>query len=109
MTEYEYDEGGRLIRSVTVGEGEWTELDRAEMFALALFRDGILCPCGCGFMAADTFANEKLGPVPQFSASRIVCRARLARLEAEAALEEQGKSQSVSARARVWTTSMRKG
>lgn len=91
---------------MTTTEGEWTEVDRAEMFALEEFRSAILCPCGCGFRAVDTLANEKLGPVPSFSATRVVCRARLARLEAEAALDDPKKPIPVSARARVWTTTM---
>lgn len=78
------------------------------MFALQEFRAAILCPCGCGFHAADTFANEKLGPVPTFSATRVVCRARLARLEAAAAVDDPKKPPPVSAQARVWTTTMQK-
>jgi hypothetical protein len=78
------------------------------MFALEEFRSSILCPCGCGFLAADTLGNEKLGTAAQFSASRVVCLARLARLEAEAALDDPKKAPPVSARARVWTTHMTK-
>jgi hypothetical protein len=104
ITEYEYDGDGKLIRSVTTTEGEWTEVDRAEMFALEEFRSSILCPCGCGFKAADTLSMEGVGP--DFTASRVVCRARLARLETEAAIDDPKKPAPVSARARIWTTSM---
>lgn len=92
---------------MTTTEGEWTEVDRAEMFALEEFRSAILCPCGCGFLAADTLANEKLGPAPSFSASRVVCRARLARLEAQAGVDDPKKAPPVSAGARIWTTHMK--
>lgn len=76
------------------------------MFALEEFRSAILCPCGCGFLAADTLSMEGVGP--DFSSSRVVCRARLARLDAEAAADDPKKPPPVSARARVWTTSMKK-
>lgn len=75
------------------------------MFALEEFRSAILCPCGCGFLAADTLSMEGAGP--DFSASRVVCRSRLARLDAEAALDDPKKPQPTSARARVWTTTMK--
>jgi len=46
VTEYEYDEAGRLLRSVTTREPEWSEEDAAWMLALAAYRRG-LCPlCG---------------------------------------------------------------
>ena len=77
------------------------------MFALEEFRSSILCPCGCGFKAADTLANEKLGPVPTFDATRLgVCRARVARLEAEAGLDDPKKPRPLTAQARIWTTTM---
>jgi hypothetical protein len=110
VTEYEYDGDGRITRSVATTESAWTEVDRAEMFALAEFRSSILCPCGCGFLAADTLANEKLGPVPTFTATRVVCRARAARLEAAAGVDDPKKPPPPSAGARIWTTTMnRKG
>lgn len=76
------------------------------MFALAEFRSSILCPCGCGFKAADTLSMEGVGP--DFSASRVVCRARLARLEAAAGVDDPKKAPPVSAGARIWTTVMTK-
>jgi len=93
-----------VVRTVTTRESRWTEVDRAEMFALEEFRSSILCPCGCGFKAADTLSMEGVGP--SFDATRVVCRARLARLEAEAAVDDPKKPAPVSARARIWTTSM---
>lgn len=59
-TTYEYD-GDRLVRSVTVREPEWTEQDRAWMFALAGYRDSYFCPCGCGLPAEQTLAHENDG------------------------------------------------
>lgn len=109
MTEYEYDEDGRLIRAVTTRESEWTEQDRAEMFALDLYRYDLLCPCGCGFLAEYTLADEKAGPLPAtFEASRVVCHARLARAQAMANADDPKQPQPVSAQARIWTTYMHK-
>lgn len=105
-TEYEYDEQGRVTRAVATRAGEWTEVDRAEIFALEEYRNGLLCPCGCGFLAADTLSMEGVGP--DFSASRVVCRARLAQAEAASAVDDPKKPPPVSARARVWTTVMKK-
>lgn len=46
FTEYEYDEDGRLVRSVTTREAEWDEQERAWMLSLAEHESG-LCPlCG---------------------------------------------------------------
>lgn len=90
---------------MTTTEGEWTEVDRAEMFALEEFRSAVLCPCGCGFLAADTLSMEGVGP--NFSSSRVVCRARLARLEAQAGADDPKKPPPVSAGARIWTTHMK--
>jgi hypothetical protein len=93
-----YDRRGRLIRSVTTREPEWTERDQAEVLALALYRAS-LCPCGCGHQVADTTSHEETGPA--FAASRTACRARLAQLEAERAAD--GGKPSPNAAARLWT------
>ncbi len=60
---------------MTRREPRWTEQDRAELLALDLFRS-LKCPCGCGLDMADTTSQEDGGP--QFVASRVICRARLA-------------------------------
>ena len=102
-TRHVYDRRGRLIRSVTTREPEWTELDQAEVLALAEYRAS-LCPCGCGFPAADTTAPEATGPV--FVVGRSTCNARLALLEAQRGADA-GKPASPNAPARLWT--IRKG
>ena len=58
-TVHEYD-GGRLVRSVTSREPEWSEQDRAWLLALAGWRAS-LCPCGCGLPAEQTLAHENDG------------------------------------------------
>lgn len=89
------------MRSVTTREPEWTEQDRAEILALALYR-AELCPCGCGQRYVDTTSPEETGPV--FVADRVVCRARLALLEAQRAAE----TQDVIGGARLWHVRMRR-
>lgn len=84
-TSYEY-EGGRLVRSVTVRESEWSDEDRAWMAALAAYRGG-LCPCGCGHPAEHTTAHEGDGrtfvvPPPTR------CRARTALSMAQAQYQD---------------------
>lgn len=80
---------------MTTREPEWTEQDRAEVLALALFR-AELCPCGCGQRYVDTTSPEETGP--QFTASRVVCRARLALLEAQKA----AATDDIIGGARLW-------
>lgn len=99
-----YDRRGRLIRSVTVREPEWTDRDQAEILALALYRSR-LCPCGCGYLFADTTSHEETGPA--FVASRTVCRARMALLEAQRGADD-GKP-NPNAPARLWRVDQRKG
>ncbi|MFC3504802.1 hypothetical protein ACFOOK_28075 [Micromonospora krabiensis] len=84
-TVYEYD-AGRLVRSVTVREPEWSEQDRAWMAALVGYRAS-LCPCGCGHPAEQTQAHESDGrtfvvPPP------VRCRARTALVQAQAQYED---------------------
>lgn len=51
-TIYEYDEQGRMVRSVSVPESEWDDDQRALMIALQLYRDS-LCP-SCGLPLEET-------------------------------------------------------
>lgn len=44
--EHEYDDEGRLVRTVVTREPEWDDESRAEMLALAEYDAGI---CACGF------------------------------------------------------------
>lgn len=45
-TTYDYDDAGRLVRSVTVREPEWSEQDRAWMLALVGYRASLCPTCG---------------------------------------------------------------
>jgi hypothetical protein len=78
-----------LIRSVTTREPEWTEQDRAEQLALAEYRAS-LCPCGCGYPVAETTADWKTGP--EYDATKVECRARVAQIEAKRGLAEHGQT-----------------
>jgi hypothetical protein len=42
---HEYDDAGRLVRTVVTREPEWTDLERDKMLALAEYESRI---CGCG-------------------------------------------------------------
>ena len=95
VTEYEYDAGGRLVRSWSQPESEWDDQQQAWMLALVQHR-AELCPCGCGQRWADVTSPEETGPV--FVASRVVCRARLALLEAQKVAE----TQDIIGGARLW-------
>jgi hypothetical protein len=101
-----YDRRGRLVRSVTTRESAWTEQDRAEILALAVYRSQF-CPCGCGQPAEDTTSDEATSGV-SFVVTRATCRARLALLEAQRAADK-GKQPSPNAAARLWRIEKRKG
>lgn len=58
-TVYEYDDSGKLLRSVTTVEPEWDEDERAWAIAL-LELDADTCP-GCGGMLTDTTAPDAEG------------------------------------------------
>jgi hypothetical protein len=109
VTEHEYDETGRLVRSVTTREPEWTEQDIGEMHALTVFRATLLCPCGCGFLLADTTSHEETGP--RFQVSRTLCRARKELIEqqtAHARSFDQNAPDPIPT-ARLWSIAIRKG
>lgn len=57
VTEYEYDQAGRLVRSVTTREPEWDDEQRAVMLALHQCR-ALTCT-GCGGWLPDTTAHER--------------------------------------------------
>lgn len=59
VTTYEYDDLGRLLRSVTVHESSWRDEDRDLAYALAEWENG-LCP-GCGGELADTMNRDHEG------------------------------------------------
>lgn len=105
VTEHEYDDAGRLIRSVTTREPEWTEHDLADLLALAEYRSW-LCPCGCGFLEDDTHSHESTGP--QFKAHRTTCRASLELIEQQRAREKAKEGGDENRAARVWRISMQK-
>lgn len=59
-TTYQYDTDGRVVRSSTYREAEWTDIDRAAALALAHLEAG-LCPCGCGQPAQVSWDDENDG------------------------------------------------
>lgn len=73
---------------MTTREPDWTEQDRAEQLALAEYR-AALCPCGCGYLYADTTSHWETGP--EFDATKTSCRARAALIEAQNAAVDSGK------------------
>jgi hypothetical protein len=93
-TVYEHDQGGRLVRSVTVREPAYTEADVAKLTALAVYRDS-LCPA-CGGPLAECTSHEATGP--KFRASYLICRRRDALSMAQHAKESERPE------AQVWST-----
>lgn len=59
-THHHYDKDGRLVRSSTYHEAEWTDVDRALALALTAVENG-LCPCGCGQPAEVAWDDENDG------------------------------------------------
>lgn len=98
MTEYEYDGDGRVARTVTTREPRWTEQDRAEILALALYRTW-LCP-KCGGLLEDCTSHEDTGP--EFRVRRVRCRAT------DDLLAEQAGSNIDRPEAVLWSVEARK-
>lgn len=92
-----------LVRSVTTSEPTWTEQDRAEILALTQYRAS-LCPCGCGHLLAETTSHEEGGP--RFVVTEVACRARLALLENQRAVDAERGSENSPAR--LWRTEMKR-
>jgi YD repeat-containing protein len=102
VTEYEYDEQGRLVRSVTTREPRYTEQDRAELLALAIYREG-LCP-RCGRPLDVCTAPEDGGP--EYVVTWRTCGATRALLEHQRAA--YGGKDHVNRAAHLWGTAIRK-
>lgn len=82
---------------MTTQEPSWTEQDRAEVLALALYRSW-LCPLHGGLLE-DCTSPEETGP--SFAVDRATCRAQMALIEAQRAAEDSRKP-SPYAGARLW-------
>ncbi|HEX5543678.1 MAG TPA: hypothetical protein VFX60_19345 [Micromonospora sp.] len=77
-TTHEYDAAGRLVRSTTVREAEWTEQDQAEILALAEYR-AMLCPL-CHRPMDE--CQSQPGWEPEYRVDVRRCHATYARLDA---------------------------
>jgi hypothetical protein len=87
---------------VTTSESRWTEQDRAEALALAVWRDSF-CPCGCGNKRDQTLVPEEQGP--EWSVHETACTARFALLEKQNAVPE---SRQKYLAASLWNVQPRK-
>lgn len=70
---------------MTTREPEWTDQDRTEVLALAVYRAS-LCPGGCGQPLAESTAHYTTGPA--YEAKSTTCRAC-----AELAESQRGKAE----------------
>jgi hypothetical protein len=92
------------MRSVTTTEPRWTDRDRAEALALAVYRDD-LCPlCGRPLDVCTSMEGEG----PDFSATYTACRASVAIVEKQRAISDNGKSPVPYASAYLWAATTRR-
>lgn len=77
---------------MTTREPLYTEQDRAELLALAVYRDG-LCSV-CGGPAAECQSHEATGP--KFKPSRMRCRRTDVVLVAQAALQNTDRPEALA-------------
>ena len=80
VTEYEYDDDGRLVRAVTEQEPEWDETERGWMVALTAYRMSVHDQCG-------TYLPDSTGPAAEGAYRAklpIRCHACTARMDAVA-------------------------
>jgi hypothetical protein len=83
VTEYHYDDDGRLTHTTTTWEPRWLEEDLAWARAyLALLNDR--CPGGCGHYLSESAAMERGEPVHTFTVPTPTrCHACTARAKAQ--------------------------
>lgn len=88
---------------MTTREPRYTVQDRAELLALAMYRDG-LCPL-CGKPQRVCISHEEVGP--DFEPTYTVCRATLARIEKVRGMTEGGKKPLPNSPAYLWSVATR--
>jgi hypothetical protein len=91
---------------VTTREPLWTEQDRAELIALAIYREG-LCP-KCGRPLDVCTSDEGAPGAPEFDVNQSTCRATRAIAETVNGLTDGGKKPLRYAEARLFGTTIRK-
>jgi hypothetical protein len=94
-----------LVRSVTTSEPRFTERDKAELLALALYRD-TLCPA-CGRPLRVCTADEADPRTATYEISWRVCNATRTLLEHQRAA--YGDKPHPNRQAHLWGTTIRKG
>lgn len=87
---------------MTTRESRFTDLDRAELLALALYRDG-LCPL-CGRPLRECSPDD--GSLPDFFTTGTYCHATASQIEAINAVADPKKPDKYG-RARLWITRKR--
>lgn len=90
---------------MTTREPLYSEQDRAELLALALYRDG-LCPL-CK-RPIEVCTSDETQSRTEFVASYVPCRATMAILASQRGLTEDGKKPRPNAPAYLWSTTIRK-
>lgn len=91
---------------MTTREPLWTEQDRAELIALAIYRDGLCPKC---HRPLDVCTSDEGSPgSPDFEVSQSTCRATLAIAETVNGLTDGGKKPLRYAEARLFGTTIRK-
>ena len=100
---YVHDRRGRLVRSIMRSEPRYTEQDRAELIALALYRDGLCHLCGRPLDVCT--APEETGP--QYEVTWRTCGATRTLLEQQRAT--YGDKPHPNRAAHLWGTKIREG
>jgi hypothetical protein len=91
---------------VTTREPLWTEQDRAELIALAIYREGLCPKCG---RPLDVCTSDEAAPgSPDFEVNQSTCRATRAIAETVNGLTDDGKKPLRYAEARLFGTTIRK-
>jgi hypothetical protein len=89
---------------VTTTEPRFTELDRGELLALAMHREG-LCPL-CGKPLDECTSNEEVGPA--FAVEYTACRATMAKIEKQRAMFGDSKKPDPYAPSYLWAVTTRR-
>lgn len=88
---HEYDESGRLVRTVVTRDPEWDDLEREKMQALAQYESGV---CECGLHESVAAEDPDLELVPRYcpTCAGIATAMRVVHANDDVAIKELGEN-----------------
>lgn len=101
VTTYEYDDAGRLVRSMTVREAEWGELDRAAAMSLMDYEASVCHGCKQPLADATDIGNEERWTAEVTARCHSCTAAEILREKIEKQVEQKTVSQPAALQIRT--------